>query len=245
MMRLQCKGRHYKDVNCEVEQRWEEGERNIFLEGVNGHRYLGRALKGEGFIDIQGVPGDDLGMFADGVTVRVRGNAQDGVGNTMNAGKIIVEGDVRDITGHSMRGGKIWVGGNAGYRLGIHMKSFQDDYPVIIVGGNTGDFLGEYMAGGLIIVLNLKEDGDTPSVGNYTATGMHGGKIFIRGKISQEQVGRGIGLAPPGEKDFLEVSRYLDEYRKDLEIHLPSLDPNSFTKLFPLTTRPYGRLYAY
>ncbi len=245
MIILKCRGRHYKDVNHEVEMRWERGERDILLDEVNGHRYIGRALSGEGLIDVRGVPGDDLGMFADGVTVHIRGNAQDGVGNTMNAGTIIVEGDVRDIAGHSMRGGKILVQGNAGYRLGIHMKSFQDDYPVIIVGGNTGDFLGEYMAGGMIIVLNLQENGGASPVGNFTASGMHGGKIFIRGKVSQEQAGRGIGLSEPNEEESLEISSYLEEYQQKLDIHLPPLDLRSFTKLFPLTTRPYGCLYAY
>ena len=43
-------------------------------------------------IEVHGTPGQDMAMFMDGPTVEVFGNAQDGVGNTMNAGKVIVHG---------------------------------------------------------------------------------------------------------------------------------------------------------
>ena len=33
-----------------------------------------------------------------------------------------------------------------------------DDYPVIMIGGSSRDFLGEYMAGGLLVVLGLGYD---------------------------------------------------------------------------------------
>ena len=79
-----------------------------------------------------------------------------------------------------MRGGSIYVKGNAGYRAGIHMKAYKDKVPVIVIGGCTGSFLGEYQAGGLIIVLGL-DKGSRPIVSNFPCTGMHGGKLFLRG----------------------------------------------------------------
>jgi glutamate synthase domain-containing protein 3 len=242
---LHCRGKHYRDVNALVEAWWREGCRHIVLEGVCGHRYLGRVLEGEGRIDIRGVPGDDLGMFLDGPSLWVFGNAQDGVGNTMNRGKIVVQGDARDILGLSMRGGKIWVRGNVGYRVGIHMKSYEDEYPVIVIGGATGDFLGEYMAGGLIAVLGLWTPEGRSPVGHFVASGMHGGKIFVRGAVAPSQVGAGIGLDVPTEEEFSELERYLEEFAADLAVSLPSLDRQDFVKIFPQTTRPYGRLYAY
>lgn len=245
MTTIQCRGVHYREINNQVETLWNQGVRDICLREINGQRYLGRALTGEGSLDIEGVPGDDLGMFANGLTIRVRGNAQEGVGNTMNAGKIVVDGDVRDIAGHSMRGGKIWIKGNAGYRLGIHMKSFQEDYPVIVVGGETGDFTGEYMAGGMVIVLGLHEQSKPSAVGRFTATGMHGGTMYVRGQLDPVQIGLGIGIDQPSPEDFSEISRYLEEYQQDLNWSLPPLGRESFVKLFPRTTRPYGRLYAY
>ena len=54
---------------------------------VNGQRYIGTGLRGEGLrIEVHGTPGQAVAMFMDGPTVEVFGNAQDGVGNTMNAG---------------------------------------------------------------------------------------------------------------------------------------------------------------
>lgn len=245
MKLLNCQGKHYREVNAMVEEWWNTGEREIILEGINGHRYIGRALSGNGYIEVRGTPGDDLGIFMDGATVRVKGNAQDGTGNTMNSGKIIIEGDARDITGLSMRGGKIWVRGNIGYRTGIHMKSYEDDYPIIIVGGTTGDFLGEYMAGGLILVLGLELDNDVSPVGKFIASGMHGGTIFIRGKLTEKQVGKGIGIEKVSEEQLAEINNYLEEYSKDLGISLPHFAPLDWVQLFPFTSRPYGRLYAY
>jgi len=245
MKLLDCHGKHYREVNTIVEVWWNSGERKIVLERVNGQRYIGRALSGSGYLEIRGIPGDDLGMFMDGATVRVRGNVQDGSGNTMNSGKIIVEGDARDITGLSMRGGNIWVKGNIGYRAGIHMKSYQDDYPVIVVGGTTGDFLGEYMAGGLILVLGLGLDSDVSPVGKFIASGMHGGTIFIRGKLTEKQVGKGIGMEKVSEEQLAQINYYLQEYSQDLEISLPGFSSIDWVQVFPLTTRPYGQLYAY
>lgn len=242
---LSCRGKHYREVNATVERWWEAGCRHILLQDVCGQRYLGRALSGEGYIRIQGVPGDDLGMFLSGPTLEVVGNAQDGVGNTMNAGKIVVRGDARDILGLSMRGGKIWVQGNVGYRVGIHMKSYENEYPVIVVGGETGDFLGEYMAGGLIVVLGLSTPRGKSPVGNFIASGMHGGAMFIRGEIASSQVGPGIGIGLPEDKEFQEILGYLQEFALDLGLTLPPLSRHEFVKIFPRTTRPYGKLYAY
>ncbi len=242
---IDCRKRHYRDINAQVDNIWNEGVRDIRLDGVNGQRYIGRALSGEGMIEIVGVPGDDLGMFMDGATLRVHGNAQDGVGNTMNSGKIIVEGDIRDIAGYAMRGGKIWVRGNAGYRVGIHMKSYLNDYPVIIVGGTSHDFLGEYMAGGLIMVLGLGLKSDYSPVGKFIASGMHGGKMFIRGKFIPEQAGPGIGIDKPTPEDYIEILSYITEYANDLGIDLLDIRSEDFVKVYPTTTRPYGQVYAY
>lgn len=241
MKALDCRGKHYKEVNELLEAWWWEGIREVTLRGVNGQRYLGRGFS-EGLIVIEGVPGDDLGMFLNGATVRVKGNAQDGVGNTMNAGKIIVEGDARDIVGFSMRGGKIFVRGDVGYRVGIHMKSYLDEYPVIIVGGASGDFLGEYMAGGLIVVLGLGRS--KPVEGHFIASGMHGGKILIRGEIEKRWLGAGIKSENTTPAEWEEVIPHLEEYCRDLGIS-GAFSPQEFVTISPLTVRPYGKIYAY
>ena len=103
--------------------------------------------------------------------IEVYGNAGDGLGNTMNSGTIIVHGFVGDVASYSMRGGRIYVEGDAGYRLGIHMKEYGSNKPIVVMGGCTGDFPGEYMAGGIIVVLGLTAD--VPVNGRFIATGIH------------------------------------------------------------------------
>ena len=80
-----------------------------------------------------------------GPLLTVYGNAQDGVGNTMDEGRIVIHGDAGDIVGHSMRGGKIFIRGDAGYRVGIHMKEYGEKKPTLVVGVTAQDFLGEYL----------------------------------------------------------------------------------------------------
>jgi glutamate synthase domain-containing protein 3 len=75
-----------------------------------------------------------------------------------------------DIIGYAMRGGKIFIKGNVGYRVGIHMKSFKEKLPVIIIGGRARDFLGEHKAGGLLVILGLHQGNKHPFVGNYLGT---------------------------------------------------------------------------
>ena len=77
-----------------------------------------------------------------------------------------------------MRGGEIFVNGNAGYRAGIHMKAYREKKPILVIGGRTGSFLGEYQAGGLIIVLGLNDDGKN-IVGNFPCTGYARRKNFF------------------------------------------------------------------
>ena len=180
----------------------------------------------------------------DGPSIIVNSNCQDGTGNTMNDGKIIIFGDAGDIAGHSMRGGKIFVQGNVGYRVGIHIKSYKDLYPVIIAGETAGDRLGEYIAGGLIIVLGLNRTLNQPIVGNSIGTGMHGGKIYIRGKIENYQLGKEVKIFETDKDDEMELRKYLEEYCQDLKFNLDEILKQRFLKLIPWTHRPYGKLYT-
>jgi len=44
---------------------------------------------------------------------------------------------------------------NAVFRVGVHMKEYGGRKPIIVIGGKAGGFLGEYMAGGIMLVLGL------------------------------------------------------------------------------------------
>jgi glutamate synthase domain-containing protein 3 len=241
-MRIEAKGVHYRALNEQIHNLIDTGEKEIILNGVNGQRYIGCGIKREVRIAVNGIPGNDMGAFMDGPHIAVSGNAEDGIGNTMSAGTIIIHGDAGDITGYSMRGGKIYIKGNAGYRVGIHMKSYRELHPVIIVGGSVRDFLGEYMAGGLLIVLG----NNGPDIaGNYIGTGMHGGAIYINGKIEDWQLGKEVKKFESTEEDIVFLSPYLKEYCRIFSLDAKTFEKIPFTKLIPLTHRPYGRLYAY
>jgi len=244
-MKINAKGLHYRELNQRIRQAVEAGEQKIRLDAVNGQRYIGGGLKSQVHLTINGVPGNALASFMDGPTIEVSENAQDGVGNTMNAGKVIVNGDAGDILGYAMRGGKLFVRGNVGYRVGIHMKSYQDKQPAIVIGGGAGDFLGEYMAGGMIIVLGLDHENGRSCVGNYVGTGMHAGAIYIRGEVQDYQVGKEVGIRESIDDDMTALEENLREYCKDVGVSVNNLLKDRYTKLIPVSSRPYGNLYAY
>ena len=131
---VDCRSIYYTYVNEAVRRAFDEGAHTVRLDNVNGQRYIGTGLSGEGRrIEVHGTPGQALGMFMDGPTIEVFGNAQDGVGNTMNAGQVIVHGSAGDVLGYGMRCGRIFIEGDVGYRVGIHMKAYKDLRPVLVL----------------------------------------------------------------------------------------------------------------
>ena len=213
------------------------------LENVNGQRYIGTGLKDVKLkIDVFGTPGQDLAAFMRGPTIEIFGNAQDGVGNTMDAGEIIIHGNIGDIVGYGMRGGEIFAHGNGGYRIGIHMKEYHSKKPVIIIGGSAGDFCGEYMAGGTIIVLGMNRKNGLP-VGEWVGTGMHGGKIFIRGKVTEDQLGVGTKMHVAKEQDMKKVESTLQKFSTLFGVPLKNLLDEEFIVVEPVSHRPFAGLY--
>jgi glutamate synthase domain-containing protein 3 len=238
---IEANGLHYRKLNEIIREEIAKGEREFKIVGVTGQRYIAAGIKEQVKMIIEGTPGNDLGAFMQGPFIEVRGNGQDGVGNTMSDGKIIIHGRAGDIIGYGMRGGKIFIRDEVGYRVGIHMKAYEDSYPVIVVGGSARDFLGEYMAGGLIIILAL--DGDVP-VGKYCGTGMHGGRIYVRGNVEKHLLGNEVATSSLNGEDKEELKEYLDEYfrlfGKGKRISL-----DEFIKIAPRSHRPYGSLYTH
>lgn len=241
---IDATGVYYRELNETIRERIREGYREIVLDGVNGQRYIGDGLTDGVTIVINGVPGNDLGAFMDGPTIVVNDNAQDGAGNTMNSGKIVVKGHAGDVLGYGMRGGKVFVTGNIGYRVGIHMKSFKEQVPVIIAGGCAGDFFGEYMAGGVLILLGL-DAGESPLVGSYVGTGMHGGAIFLRGDVSEHQLGREVRVFEVDDEDRCQLESLLAEFAADTGVDLSGVSIEDFVRLQPFSHRPYGNMYCY
>lgn len=247
-VKLDATGVYYRDLNQLIRKAVSEGARKIELEAVAGQRYIGTNLHDcpdlhEVEIHIHGVPGSDLGAFLNGPKIVVHGNAQDGCGNTMNDGEIIVHGSTGDIAGFSARGGRILIRDNAGCRVGIHMKEYQERKPVLVIGGTTQDFLGEYMAGGVIIVLGLNMTG--PHNAALVGTGMHGGAIYMRGDFDRYRMGKEVGEAELTAADRELVEQHVKAYSDSFDVPMDRIFSQSFIKLYPKHLRPYGNLYAY
>lgn len=235
----------YKELNAKLREIVSDGAQKIVLHNVFGQRYIGTDLHKPVEIEISGTPGNDLGAFMDGPKLIVHGNAQDGCGNTMNNGEIIIYGHAGDILGLSARGGKIFVKDDVGYRAGIHMKEYQGKKPVVVIGGTAQDFLGEYMAGGILVLLGLNLREGEGHRANFIGTGMHGGIIYIRGEVQGFQLGKEVGVAGLDENDRMVLKELVGEFAHHFSYDAEEILKYEFTKLFPLYLRPYGRLYAY
>ena len=220
----------------------ETDDPEITLEGCIGQRFIAAGMSGK-HIGIHGIAGNALGAYLNGSVIETFGNAQDAVGDTMNEGRIIVHGSIGDAAGYAMRGGKIFVQGNAGYRAGIHMKAYQEKVPVMVIGGRTGSFLGEYQAGGIIIVLGLGR-GERPIVSNFPCTGMHGGKLVLRSDCAgihfPHQVHHRIAQA----EELDEIRPHIAEYCRYFGADAEELLSAPFTVVTPDSGNPYQQMYV-
>ena len=238
MKLIHAEGLGHKSLNEAI----RNTEDNCVIDACCGQRFIAAGMSGKE-ITIQGVPGNALGAYLNGCTVNVLGSAQDAVGDTMNEGRIIVHGNIGDAAGYAMRGGKIYVRGNAGYRAGIHMKAYEDKIPLMVIGGRAGSFLGEYQAGGVIIVLNL----DTPEkkcVGFFPCTGMHGGKMFLRSDCRDVVFPKQVTARCASEEDLMELKAHIAEYCKVFGLDEAQVLAAPFTVVTPDNKNPYRQMYV-
>ena len=216
-------------------------DEDVTVRNCLGQRFIAAGRKAWR-VDVHGVPGNALGAYLDGALVEVFGNAQDAVGDTMNDGTIVVHGSIGDTAGYAMRGGSIYVKGDAGYRAGIHMKQYRDKEPALVIGGRTGSFLGEYQAGGIIIVLGLCGRG--PIVGNFPCTGMHGGKLFLRSACESATFPEQVTARPASEDDMVSISGYLETFCECFGYALDDVLSGPFTVVTPDSRNPYTQMYV-
>ncbi|ACZ62064.1 hypothetical protein [Dehalococcoides mccartyi] len=238
-------GVYYRELNTRLAELVNQGVRSLELNNACGQRYIGTSLKGDLKITINGTPGNDLGAFMDGPSIAVNGNVQDCCGNTLNNGCIVVHGHGGDIFGMSARGGKLFVRDYVGYRAGIHMKAYQDKKPSLVIGNTAQDFLGEYMAGGVLVVLGLGLGENETHKANFIGTGMHGGVIYMSGKVEEHQLGKEVAIAELDEADWKTLRPLIDEFAQHFGYNAEEIAARSFYKLYPKYLRPYGRMYAY
>ena len=236
-MIIDAKNIEFKELNDKI----RSSGKDVEITGCMGQRFIAAGLSDKN-IKIDGIPGNALGAYLNGAEISVYGNAQDAVGDTMNEGNVYIHGNIGDAAGYAMRGGQIFVKGNAGYRAGIHMKAYKEKHPTLIIGGSTGSFLGEYQAGGTIIVLGLNTK--KKIVGNFPCTGMHGGKMFLRGKCENIEFPAQVTthIASASEKDEISdmIKKFCDIFGYDFE----DIFNSDFTIVLSDTNNPFKQMYV-
>ena len=241
----------YKELNEKIHETLKNKSKKIILDNVCGQRFIGASLQGDIEMEINGLPGNDLGIFMDGPRIIVHGNCEDQAGNTMNDGEIIVHGDGGDVIGLSARGGKIYIKQDVGYRVGIHIKEFEHKFPVIVIGGTAKDFLGEYMAGGLIIALGLKfingsvVESEHSICGSELGTGIHRGKIILRTNEDLEgKLGIGAKVFDLMDETMKDIEPYIKEFCEIFNIPYDIIQKKPFQVIKPISKRPFGGNYC-
>ena len=237
-MLIDAKELDHKALN----DRLRDTTKDCTITGCLGQRFIAAGMSDKN-ITIEGVPGNALGAYLNGATVTVQANAQDAVGDTMNEGKIVVCGNIGDAAGYAMRGGKIFVKGNAGYRAGIHMKAYKEKAPLMVIGGVVGSFLGEYQAGGVIVVLGLETEGKR-IVGNFPCTGMHGGKMFLRSECRDIQFPGQVTARKATQEELYELKKYVSEYCDLFDYDIDEIMDAPFTVVTPDSKNPYKQMYV-
>lgn len=229
---------HFTEASEAVREALKTAD-EVEIRETFAQRYLGCGMAAGKTLKIHGVPGNDMACYMDGGSIEVYGNAQDQIGNTMNGGCIVVHGRCGDAAGYGMRGGQIFVRDGCGWRAGIHMKQFEDRRPALVIGGDAGSFLGEYMAGGVIVLLGKP--------GAYLATGMHGGTLYLKHELADADISAGLVQEPIDEQDRAIVrallSRYNGYFASELSAPVDA-SGEGFFRLKPVSSRPYASVYA-
>ena len=238
MMSINAEGRDYQELNEQI----REAGNSCTITNCCGQRFLAAGMSNKE-ITIEGIPGNALGAYLNGAKITVYANAQDAVGDTMNAGRIVIHGSIGDAAGYAMRGGEIYIQGNAGYRAGIHMKEYGEKVPVLVIGGCAGSFLGEYQAGGVIMVLGLNR-GNKRIVHNFPCTGMHGGELILRGDCTDITFPSQVSTRTATDEDFILIRKYVTEYCALFGTNIEEVLSSPFTVVTPDSANPYKQMYV-
>jgi putative selenate reductase len=245
---IDARGISYRELNEKVRTRARAGARHIILEGVRGQRYLGSNLDfADLLLQIKGIPGEDLGFNLSGPTIEVFGHAQNAVANTMDSGRIIVHGLGGDALAYGMRGGELYVRDDVGYRVGIHMKEYGSKTPVVVIGGTAADYLGEYMAGGILILLNRQNAQEmvAGAAERTLATGIHGGAVYLYAyNVPEALLGIGAKLSRVESLELAKVEHYVREFCDHFALASQPLLQRDLLKIVPAGSRPFASFYA-
>ena len=122
------------------------------------------------------------------------------------------------------------------------MKQYKEKCPMIVLGGEAGCFLGEYLAGGIIVALGLDSD-DIP-VGDFAGTGMHGGEMWIRSDKMPEDLPQQVVAEKADKKELEKIMPLISQFSEYFGVSVENITNNAFYKLTPNAKNPYRQLYT-
>jgi glutamate synthase domain-containing protein 3 len=145
------------------------------LGGAIALEHAGGLPRGTITLELTGSAGQSFGAFCSpGMTLRLDGDANDGVGKAMAGGRIAIRPPANDagdpvLVGNAAlygaTGGALFVAGRAGERFGVRNSGAD-----AVVEG-VGLHACEYMTGGTVVILG--------SFGHNLGAGMTGGECFV------------------------------------------------------------------
>ncbi len=175
-----------RELEEQIQAAVSEGHRFIEVYAYGQHGIGGRLWKtGKDRVNIRikGHPGQRIASFAyPNTSIEVMGPASDDVGWLNTGAEITVHGNATNGIANAMAQGKIYIGGNIGAR-GMTMTKHNPrfDPPELWVLGSTGDYFGEFMAGGIAVICGYEPQTPDNILGYRPLVGMVGGKVFFRG----------------------------------------------------------------
>jgi len=189
------------------------------LSGEIARRYGARGLPdGTVHVDLEGCAGQSFGAWlAPGVTLSLRGEANDYVGKGLSGGRLILQppaasrrrAETNIIAGnvalYGATSGEAYIRGVAGERFAVRNSG-----AVAVVEG-VGDHGCEYMTGGTVVVIG-------PTGRNFAA-GMSGGEAYVLdvdGRFPERCTSATIELEELQESDDIELIRRLLERHETL-----------------------------
>ncbi len=179
-------------------------------------KYYGNAGLEEDSIkfNLTGTAGQSLGAFLiNGISIKLRGSANDYLGKGMNGGKIIIapkiQGEQFSCAGNTClygaTGGELYVAGSAGERFSVRNSG-----ATAVVEG-VGDHACEYMTGGVVAVLG--------QTGLNFGAGMTGGLAFVldESKDFIDKLNQELVVATRIDVDYMDEARLM--IKKLLRVH--------------------------
>jgi glutamate synthase domain-containing protein 3 len=195
---IDCRGKSTREINREIREAIDSGQRKIVVREPDARHNLGVALLQPVSVLFEGSVGYYVAGMMDGAQIEVRGSAGWGAGESMMGGTLVIDGNAGSGLAASIRGGTVVVRGDAAARAGVSMKG-----GTLLIGGSCGYMAGFMMQKGRIIIC-----GDA---GDALADSMYEGVVFVGGKIAA--LGNDAIIEGPSAEDQAELTGLLSSYK--------------------------------